>query len=711
MRSDVSDAHLDHKTLNQIADGDPTARSAASVRAHLRSCAACRGEIQFIRSLSSAIRSLPTPQPPAQLIDDLFPRERDRGNVLAFPLHWARNARSSRFRASSLTALVLLALSAGALFLTIGSDRALAGASTLELERISTGALTLRYETVSPLAAEAALRARIRYWIPDSLRFAQTAPGFKAVGLSREGHGQFEGVADLPPGTVYAIAAIEDLDGAYIDSGYGRFWEYLETDAEGHPTLQARRYQLMAALEFNASGAAAVAQLAASEFPGQPEFWFWLLSYELTVVSGAPSKISQSIRVERLDELDRAAREGQPGPVEIDALSRYARLLGRTDLADYWWSELRERYPRHGAAALANLQKVLLSGAATEEKLEVLEADWVRVGAPATARLGLRYSYELADPVLTEKWLGRYEAISWTRGLSSDTEAARSLMQTRALWPLAERWIRDQLSNRRDWDWIGRVRPLHQSRYNFEAERRQSRAHLYLYLSRIRIDRGDPAGGIDALERSVEETWDPRVFVSAAEIHRSLGSDVRAAQLLALAQVDPVTPLDRYPSTEDDVERTPADAQLAAARAAMKERIMAGLLDEYVNLNVALHAATGEEMTLEQAAGPGAGVTLVLHAIRPDLVPNEAFALLTQLTERLDSAGVRTVFVSAQQDPSSSETPRTEFRFHYDPDRKVWNELRAWRSVQYFVLDRGGRLRHRGEDLEAALRITLVLSP
>ena len=709
MRSDVSDAHLDHRTLNQIADGDPTARSAASVRAHLRSCAACRGEIQFIRNLSSAIRSLPTPQPPAQLIDDLFPHKRDRGNVLAFPLHWARNTRSSRFRASSLTALVLLALVAGALFLTIGSDRALAGASTLELERISTGALTLHYETVSPLAAEAALRARIRYWIPDSLRFAQTEPGFKAVELSREGHGQFEGVADLPPGTVYAIAAIEDLDGAYIDSGYGRFWEYLETDEEGRPTLQARRYQVLAALESNAARAAEVAQRAVSEFPRQPVFWFWLLSFELAAIPEASAETLRSTHAVRLNEFDRAAREGNPGPVDIDALSRYARLLGRSDLADYWWRELRQRYPRHGAAALANLQQVLGSWASTEQKLEALEEDWVSVGAPATARVGLRYSYELADPVRTERWLDRHEANSWTRSLGTDTEVARSLLDVRALWPLAERWIVDRLTLSREW--VGRARGLEQSRYNFDAGVRQSRAHLFLYLSRIRLDRGDLAGGIDALERSVEEAWDPRVFMRAADIHRSLGSDVRAARLLAWARADPVALELNRSSQDDDVARPPsADTRRAAARTVMQERVLAGLLDEYVNLDVPLRTAAGDVTTLEHAAGADRGVTLVLHTIRPDVVPGDAFALFELNAERLDSAGVRTVCVSEQRHPLPLDCPGTDAGYNHDPDHRVWNELRAWRSVQYFVLDRGGRLRHRGEDLETALRIALVLA-
>ena len=706
MESDTREVHLDNTTLNRFADRVLPRRSAATVREHLRSCAACRHQVQLLRALSAAIRAVPAPKPPDALFDEMFPEDL-KGGVTPLALPRRRVVALSRSMVLSASAFLALALAAFVL-LTVRPDRVMAGASTMRFGWKVPGTMELEYGTPSPLAAESALRARMRYWVRDSLRFAQTEPGYAVVELSREDPGLFSGAIDLPPGTAYAVAAIEDVDGAHIDTDFGRFWEYLETDAEGRPTLQARRYQVLAALESNAPRAAEMAQRATSEFPRQPEFWFWLLSFELDGTLDASVETLRSANAARLDELDRAARDGNPGPVEIDALSRYARLNGRTALADYWWRELRQRYPRHGAAALADLQEILLSGATTEEKLEALEEDWVRVGAPATARVALRYSYELADPVLTERWLGRYESSYLGRSLSSDTDVARDLMEVPDLWPLAERWIVGRLAY--SGDWVGSARRLDESRYNFDAGTHWNRAYLFLYLSRIRLDRGDPAGGIDALERSVEEGWDPRVFVRAAEIHESLGSDVRAAQLLALAQVDPVRSFEPYLPTGDDVEGTLADTQLAAVRAAMQERIMAGLLDEYVNLDVALLTETGEETSLEQAAGPGAGVTIVLHTIRPDLVPNEAFSLLTQHSERLDSAGVRTVFVSEQPDVSSSETPGTAFRFHYDRDHLVWSELRAWRELQYFVLDRGGRLRHRGEDLETALRISLVLA-
>lgn len=706
MESDTHETHIDDQTLNRYADGVLSPRSAAAVGRHLRSCAACRHEVQFIRELSAALRTVPTPKPPAGLFEEMFPEETHSADPIPFGASQAQPVAFSRRLAVSAGACVL-AVIAAVLVLTLGPERAMAGSSTLRFDREEPGALTLRYETISPLAADPGLRARLRYWVPDSLRFGQTEPGYRAVELSPEEPGFFSGAVTLPPGAVYAVAVVEDLDGNYIDNDFGRFWEYLETDAEGRPTLQARRYQLLATSELSVARAAAVAEEAASQFPDQPEFWVRQLLFAQGAVPLGSRDAFLRDHSARLTELDRAAREGQPGPVELDALQRYAALLDRPDLANYWSSQLVSRYPRHGAAALVRLQSITSSSVPARRQLEDLEATWVRTGAPTIAQVGLRLSIDLADPALTRKWLDRHSAGSLYRDLTYDTDVAGDMLAAPALWSLAETWILDRLADSRDE--MGPERPLDQSGRNFRAEGSQRHARLNLYLARLFLARGQLTAAIDATERSVRQTLSPEISLEAAEIHESVGSDRRAAELLALALVDPVTPLRPHPRADElGVVPEPSEEQLAAARTTLHERVTSALLDEYVNLSARLRSTDGEETTLRDAVSER--LVLVVQAFRPDFMPGDAFALLDVNSERLRVAGVQTLLMAQQPAPAALERSARHSRFVHDLGYEAWDSLRAWRDVQYFVLDPNGRLRYRGEDLEAAIRISFVLS-
>ena len=705
MESDSLEVHIDNRTLNRFADGVLLERSAAIVRGHLRSCAVCRREVQLICALSAAIRAVPTPKPPDELRDELFPQAPRTAAVIPLALPQGRVAAFSR--SLILSGACLAAVIVAVVLMTFRPDRVMAGASALRLEWETPGTLALEYETPSPLAAEPALRARVRFWVPDSLRFAQTEPGYAVVELSREQPGLFSGVLELPQSTAYAVAVVEDIDGEYIDTDFGRLWEYFNTDAAGRPTLQARRYQLLATSELSVARAAEVAEAAASEFPEQPEFSVRQMLFMQSAVPSGSRAVFLREHAARLTELDRAAREGQPGPVELDALHRYAALLGQPDLADYWSDQLVHRYPRHGLAALVRLQSIVSSTVTNRTKLEALEESWARTGAPAMAQVGLRLSIQLADPALTQAWLDRHSAGSAFRDLTYDTEVAGAMMILPALWPVVEAWILDGLAENRDE--MGSDRPLDQSRRNFRAEANERRALLNIYLARLRLARGRVTGALDAAARAVEQTWNPDVFSQAAEIHRGAGSNLRAAELLALSRVDPITLL--KPSLRADGlggGGGPSEAQLSAARRIMYDRLTSALLDEPVGLDARLRSPTGRDTTLG-AIVRGKPVLLV-HASRPDLVPDDAFALLDANGERLRAAGVHTLMMAQRPTPAAMEQSDFDSRFYHDSRYEAWDDLRAWREVQYFVLDPRGRLRYRGEDLEAALRISFVIA-
>lgn len=702
--------HIDDQTLNRYADGVLPQPAAAAVRRHLRSCAACRREVQLIRELSAALRAVPTPKPPDGLFEEIFPKEVGSAAAIPFAVAQAQPAAFSRRLVLSGGAFLIAGLAA-VLVLTLGAERAMAGASTLRFHREEPGALTLRYETVSPLAAEPGLRARLRYWVPDSLRFAQTEPGYRVVELSREEPGVFSGAVALPPGTVYAAAAVENLDGNYIDSDFGRSWEYLETDAQGRATLDARLYQVLATSDLSPARAVEVTEQALSEYPERPELWAALLLYGRGALPEDTGEVPPGAHRERLERMDAAARLRDPGPGEMHALSLYARLLGREDIEAYWRSELTAEHPRHEYASQARLETILLSSTSHAEKLDALDRSWRLAPMPSVSQVGLQLAQEVADPALTTVWLERYAANPVIRDLRLDVEVAERMVAVPALGMIAEEWILRQLSGQSDW--LGTDRPLAGTRANFEAEAAESLARLHVLLGLLRVAQGDRRGALDAFERAAELSWNPRVLVELARFHAEAGSSTRAAQLLALAQADPVIPREPYLPDGEDWVTAPTDARLAVARAAWREHLASSLLDEWVNGSAKLEIASGEERTLHELTG--GDVTLIIQSLRPSYVPAESLDLLRVNGPELAAAGARALLVTVNPDSRSEDqtaadggTPEIP-PFLYDSGSEVWETLGAWREVQFFVVDRGGTLRYRGESLAPALRIALML--
>jgi len=701
---------FDEWTLNRYADGELLEPSAAEVRQHLRACAVCRREVRLIRELSAALRALPTPKPPDGLFEEIYPEQAGGAAAVPFAAVQAQRVAFSRRLVLSGGAFVIAGIAA-ILALTIGPERAMAGASTLRFHREEPGALTLRYETVSPLAAEPGLRARLRYWVPDSLRFAQTEPGYRMVELSREEPGVFSGAVALPPGTVYAAAAVENLDGNYIDRDFGRSWEYLETDAQGRATLDARLYQVLATSRLNPIRAVEVTEQALSEYPERPELWAALLLYGRGALPEDSGEVPPRAHRERLERMDTAARLSDPGPGEMHALSLYARLLGREDLEAYWRSQLTAEHPRHEYASQARLETILLSSTSHAEKLDALDRSWRLAPMPSVAQVGLQLAQEVADPALTTVWLERYAANPVIRDSRLDVEVTERMADVPPLGTIAEEWILHQLSGQPDW--LGTDRPLAGTRANFEAEAAEGLARLHVLLGRLRTARGDRAGALDAFERAAELSWNPRVFVELAQFHAEAGSSTRAAQLLALAQADPVIPLEPYVPEGEDWPVAQTEARLAVAGAAWRQHLASSLLDEWVNGGATLETASGEERTLHEVTG--GDMTVIIQTLRPSYVPEESLDLLMANGPKLAAVGARALLITVKPDPRSEDRTAPEDGtpeippFLHDRRSEVWEALGAWREVQFFVVDRGGTLRYRGESLAPALRIALML--
>lgn len=58
--------------LEELVDGDLDASTAATLKAHLRTCAGCRAEHELAASLPSRLRALTAPAPPAELLPSVL---------------------------------------------------------------------------------------------------------------------------------------------------------------------------------------------------------------------------------------------------------------------------------------------------------------------------------------------------------------------------------------------------------------------------------------------------------------------------------------------------------------------------------------------------------------------------------------------------------------------------------------------------------------
>lgn len=700
MGRETHEEHLSFAILNRIADRELGEGVSPSALSHVGSCAACRQEVEFIRALGSGIRELHAGVSRAQFLEDILSDASGDEAETFRPRRPSGRARPVGRRWIGVAAGVVGIFAAG---LLLSPDRAMAGASLLRFGETRAGALTLRYEAIYSLAAESRLRARLRYWVPDSLRFAQTEPGYAEVELTREGIGRFEGVVSLPPGTVYAMASVEGDAGDRIDTNFGAFWEYLERDETGQPTLRARRYSLLAAEMFARSGVVDAARTAASEFPGRPEFWATLVRFELNSVPAAQRDSVIGVHAARYDLLDAEVRSRGAGPEEMYALSSYARLLGRPERETHWRDRLALEYPWHEYAAQARRSAVMLSPISNLERLAALDRDWELAPMPATAQLALSLSFEFADPVLTAKWLERHAATSVLRDLDHDVRTAQQLAAVPQLRELAETWINDRLDGASDWR--GRERGLDQSRRSFAASIRGSRARLNLALARLRFADGELLGSREAVERAVAGDWDPEIFFEAARIHAALGASDHASRLLAFARVDPVAPITSSLRVADAGSALePTELQLQEARTAFRERVRGTLLRETIDGRASLMSSSGERTTLRQVSGED--LTLIVYALQPRVLPRDAHDLLDANADRLASPGAQMLFIT--REPGSADSERSvSFQ---DPEHRVMAALGGFQALQYFVLDAAGDLRYRGDDIASALRVAFALT-
>ncbi|MFW6089084.1 MAG: zf-HC2 domain-containing protein, partial [Gemmatimonadota bacterium] len=336
--------HPTKLTLSRYSDGDLSARRSRRVGRHVERCAECREYVGFIRELGTVARQLDSPRV-RELVDADIRRElrgrRDRGE------------RTPADRMRSLESLVVVA----ALVLVGGGYLLFAPSATATRGELSfgsvesaveegRGAAPVEYSPAYYLAGEDSLRLRVEV-TRDAGGDLGPRVETRTTTLRRGRGGEFRGSLPIEQGDLFAAGAVEDFEGAHLDTNAGRLWPLHVALDRGRPSLAALEAHYRSLESYNWVLAIDWAERLAAERPHDPLAWtvlYWNLS------RGAGADTSGATRNAHRARLDELIERAGPGDLEaLPWLVRYAGALGADRLRDSLLAELDRRDPEHPA--------------------------------------------------------------------------------------------------------------------------------------------------------------------------------------------------------------------------------------------------------------------------------------------------------------------------------------------------------------------------
>jgi len=705
--------HPDYDTLSQHADRVLKPSEAMEINGHLVGCKECREEVDFMVDLRARLRGLGGPPPPEGLLDEILSL-RDQGDRVNLDDDYedpeVAGYRRARIRRTILGVMVAIVASVG--FALIGARGVDAGASRLEFSNALVELpILFEYRTAGTLADEPKLVLRGEYFESTSLG-ALGPPSTLRADLTRRSTGRFDGRVVLPPATLYARFAVEDPEGEVVETG-GGVWERLQVNEDGQPTLAA--LVVKAQLELIRRDVAAVSLTTDQLFklyPDKPQTW----SLRWQVAKILSPLLAEEATGEFRDRLHRfaASPPTDHSPDELASLSRYAFELGELETWGHLLKQLQAGAPDHPEASLGRVRELMVrSGSNPAVLLETLEADWALRGAadaPAVPMF-LQLSRAAKDPAAAVRWFDRWTMIEpLTRGRAAALLATLPVASSQLLHRLAESvaWLEE-----------GRApRPLGVSKAEHDRSQNQLRQRLLKAIAAFRADAGEAESAYEALSAAAELGWDPELFAELADLASTLNHPEAARAYYMYALVDPIVDDQRLAEIRsalssfqlDDVE---FETLRFAAVAAMHKTVLgdygSARIDETVLVTspdgVAqdLYPVVRGQTTIIQVWAPRAARSI--KKVRSDVAscglrPSGQVGRILLASDRYDD----TLFSDVDLEASCS------IRWFVDGDRQARNALQNRLNDEILVLDFSGAVRYRGEDLEMARRVAVLLA-
>ncbi len=691
--------HPSFRRLSLHADGDLDAQAQHRVAGHLERCARCRAAVERIRLLDAEARALPAPPLRPDSLERVLAR-REAGEQVLLPLGDPPVRRAARLRGWAAAAAVVAAVVVGAPFVVPGAELE-ANRSELVVSPAAPragAAVRVSYRGGALFADEQRLRLRARYLEPGD----PPVPGFgrqaTVAELVRGDDGVFHGTLRLPDSVVYAALAVEDPEGARVDSNGRKLWELLVHGSDGRPMLEALMQRKFDHLTRNWELSHENARHAAALYPDRVIAWFNLYTSELASFSG-PAEDSARVRARaRLADFDRQLRPRTDLDVEneLGMMARFADEVGDTARYRYW----RGRLLREAPNSLWGLQEQFFDIMKREPPHALARFDslWVRIGPDLRSVAILPVALPLAEST------GNTEAIRrWAgRSLQSklDRAAAEYVGARLVRYPaLREEGLALLRGRLRELERVDHAaRPLEHGVADEMRERREAAGRVFATLGAALLESGRRGAALDTLARATETGWDAALFRQVAALRLEAGDTAGAAPALALAAADPMAGVALRDSARVLLGSRFSDAawrgSLSAARSEMRARLFAHATARSLPREIRLRDAEGRTIELREiAAGRPTFVAFWYRFCPPSAAQ---IPLLQRVAATAREQGHAVVTVAEPFGPGFRRYLREQrltLPVYEDPREELERALGKWGTPEYYVLDGDGRVR------------------
>ncbi len=674
----------------------------------------------FLRQLSQSLNKLPGPEVPAGAWEEILAR-RERGERVILPaVDPPLPVHSSRQRYLMIAASVLLLVIGGLVVLTSAPE---AEALKSELRFLPAGPrqgarVDVEYRPDPALAGEETVTLRARYRTPLSDEYNRTPMQVTVGALVRDADGTFRGSFQLPDSVVYAVFAVEDLDGSRVDHNHRRLWELLVREPDGRPQYEALIQKETDLIGRNWELALETVREMTLLYPDRPDGWSRLMSLERQVLGEAAA---ESLMVEHRARFQTLHREmkGRPHLAAEEALGMrsYAVRAGGAEEKRYWNERFKREFPGHPRVIQERTTDLWNTYSAEPDGVaryfSELDALWgsARQDIPTYDRIilnALADAEQANDSAAFLRWAKRYRS---TGGVAPERmQYVASLMDR---WPGLRnekmRWLREALQMLEAMP--NSFRTLENSLGQQRQENREDAVRILADLGETLVAAGDTAAGMDTLKVAASRGWSPKVFRTLAAVQLALGDTAAALQNLARVAADPLS----HASFADSARLigghhfVPTEWQswVASGGLEMAEQILAGTIRSPLDTELSLEDEEGRVRTLEKLRGRDA--TVVLFWSRWCGPAVRAVPVIERLNSWLLEHGVPLITVVVEERSDELHEVLKE-RFvsvpiYYDYKLEVTTALYGFSTPEYYVLDGSGWLAFTGSGLLALERI------